>query len=93
MRKTERSGQFQRDMKRELKSQYRTTLEADLMPILYALANDEQLATKHRDHALTQNWKDHRECHVKPDLLLIYKLPDAETLRLVRLGSHSEIFG
>jgi len=40
---------------------------------------------------LTGNWKDHRDCHVKPDLVLIYQKPDADTLRLVRFGSHSEL--
>jgi mRNA interferase YafQ len=53
--------------------------------------NDQQLSNNRRDHALTGNWKDHRDCHVKPDLILIYRKPDAETLQLVRLGSHSEL--
>ena len=43
------------------------------------------------DHALTGDWKDYRDCHVKPDLVLIYQKPDSATLRLVRLGSHSEL--
>lgn len=51
----------------------------------------EPLEPRHRDHALTGDWKDHRDCHVKPDLVLIYQKPDADTLRLVRLGSHSEL--
>jgi len=38
-------------------------------------------------------WGDHRECHLRPDLLLIYRKPNPETLQLVRLGSHSELFG
>jgi mRNA interferase YafQ len=38
-------------------------------------------------------WRDHRECHLKPDLLLIYRKPDSEVLQLIRLGSHSELFG
>jgi len=46
---------------------------------------------QHRDHALIGEWKDHRDCHVKPDLVLIYQKPDANVLRLVRLGSHSEL--
>jgi mRNA interferase YafQ len=37
-------------------------------------------------------YTNHRECHLKPDLLLIYKKPDDSTLRLVRIGSHSEVF-
>lgn len=64
-----------------------------LLPALAnLLAADKPLPEKHRDHALSGNWKDHRECHLKPDLLLIYKLPDTGTLRFVRLGSHSELF-
>jgi mRNA interferase YafQ len=39
------------------------------------------------------DWRGYRECHIKPDLLLIHRKPDAGTLRLARLGSHSELFG
>jgi mRNA interferase YafQ len=46
-----------------------------------------------RDHSLSGKWKAYRECHLKPDLLLVYRKPDAETLQLVRLGSHSELCG
>jgi mRNA interferase YafQ len=55
------------------------------------LANDLPLESRCRDHPLTGDWKDHRDCHIKPDLVLIYQKPDATTLRLVRLGSHSEL--
>ena len=54
---------------------------------------DKDLPTGNRDHALVGNWAGYRECHIKPDLLLIYRKPDMETLHLVRLGSHSELFG
>ena len=91
MRKIERTGQFKRDYKREAKGRHRTTLDADLVPVLVALANDQLLESRHRDHGLTGNWKDYRDCHVKPDLVLIYQKPDPEILRLVRLGSHSEL--
>ena len=57
------------------------------------LAEDQPLPERNRDHPLTGEWDDHRECHLKPDLLLIYRKPDAEVLQLVRLGSHSELFG
>jgi mRNA interferase YafQ len=64
-----------------------------LLPEIVALlAEDRPLQAKHHDHSLGGNWRDHRECHLKPDLLLIYKRPDDETLRLVRMGSHSELF-
>jgi mRNA interferase YafQ len=49
------------------------------------------LAARQRDHALTGDWKDFRDCHVKPDLVLIYSKPDDQTLVLVRLGSHAEL--
>lgn len=91
MRTIERTGQFRRDYKREAKGQYRATLDAELVPVLTALAEDRPLEPRHRDHALTGDWNDHRDCHVKPDLVLIYQKPDATTLRLVRLGSHSEL--
>ena len=65
-----------------------------LLPgILKLLLVDEPLPEKNRDHALSGDWSGYRECHVKPDLLLIYRKPDADTLRLARLGSHSELFG
>ena len=91
MRKIERTGQFRRDYKREARGRHRTTLDADLVPILVALADDQPLEPRHHDHALGGDWKDHRDCHVKPDLVLIYQKPDTATLRLVRLGSHSEL--
>ena len=91
MRKIEPTGLFRRDYKREAKGQHRATLDADLVPVLEALASDQPLEPRHRDHALTGEWKDHRDCHVKPDLVLIYRKPDDATLQLVRLGSHSEL--
>ena len=93
MRTIERATKFKRDYKREHKGKHRTTLGKDLPEILIALANDKPLEPRHFDHNLTGNWINYRECHIKPDLLLIYSKPDADTLRLVRLGSHSELFG
>jgi mRNA interferase YafQ len=57
------------------------------------LADDKPLPEKNRDHALGGEWRDYRECHLKPDLLLIYRKPEPKVLQLVRLGSHSELFG
>ena len=91
MRTIERTGQFKRDWKRESKGQRHKTLTNEFMGLLTDLANDNPLDPRHRDHALTGDWKDHRDCHVKPDLVLIYRKPDDETLQLVRLGSHSEL--
>lgn len=91
MRAIEWTSQFKRDYKREGKGQHRATLDVDLFPVVEALANDQLLEPRYRDHALTGEWKDHRDCHIKPDLGLIYQKPDADILRLVRIGSHSEL--
>ena len=91
MRRIEPTTQFKRDYKREAKGQHRATLDIDLKPVLEALVNDLPLEPRHRDHSLTGEWKDHRDCHVKPDLILIYRKPDDATLQLVRLGSHAEL--
>ncbi len=67
-------------------------IETLLEEIVRLLVLDRALPEKHSDHGLAGEWNDHRECYLKPDLLLIYAKPDAETLRLVRLGSHSDLF-
>ena len=91
MRRIERGGTFKRDFRREMRGRHRGTLDSDLAAIVIALAQDQPLATKHRDHALTGQWRDFRDCHIRPDLVLIYRKPEPETLQLVRLGSHSEL--
>ncbi|MDD2769650.1 MAG: type II toxin-antitoxin system YafQ family toxin [Methylococcus sp.] len=91
MRRIDQTGQFKRDYKREAKGQHRASLDVELMSVVKALACDQPLEPRHHDHALTGDWKDHRDCHIKPDLLLIYRNPDDEVLQLVRIGSHSEL--
>jgi len=93
LRTIERSSAFKRDYKRETKGRYRTTLSDELKLVLLALVNDQTLDAKFRDHDLTGDWTGYRECHVKPDLLLIYRKSEPDLLRLARLGSHSELFG
>ncbi|QGM44627.1 type II toxin-antitoxin system YafQ family toxin [Methylocystis heyeri] len=62
-----------------------------LMDAVSLLAVDEALPRSYFDHELTGEWKDFRDCHLRPDLILIYRKPDDNRLELVRLGSHSEI--
>ncbi|MEA1050412.1 type II toxin-antitoxin system YafQ family toxin [Lamprobacter modestohalophilus] len=93
MRAIDRPSSFKRDYKREAKGQHRTTLDADLMPVLKALVVDQPLKARYRDHDLTGDWSGYRECHIKPDLLLIYRREGEDRLILARLGSHSELFG
>lgn len=92
MRTIEWTAPFRRDYKRTRATARHRDIEILLPQIVDRLAHHLPLAEKHRDHALGCNWKGHRECHLKPDLLLIYKFPDEETLRLTRMGSHSELF-
>lgn len=93
MRAIERSTRFKRDYKREARGRHRTTLDADLMAVLVALAGDAPLDPKYRDHDLGGDWVGYRDCHLKPELVLICAKAGDQTLRLARLGSHSEVFG
>ena len=92
MRRVQRTAKFRADLKRILSGIDRKAGEEILPNIVYSLACDQLMVPRLRDHALTGNWKGHRECHIKPDLLLIYRKPNSEILVLVRLGSHSELF-
>ena len=91
MRRIERSSRFKRDFQREKAGQFGIILDQLISDLLYLLANDQPLPVKYRDHALIGNWRGHRDCHMKPDLILIYRKPDDDTLELVRLGSHGEL--
>lgn len=91
MRTVERTGKFRKDYKRELRGRHGKTLRSDLAALLADLSSDAPPEPRYRDHALTGDWKDHRDCHLKPDLVLIYRKPDSRTLQLVRLGSHAEL--
>jgi mRNA interferase YafQ len=79
---------FRRDVKRLRKGNKDIN---KLQQIILSLCSRTLLSPKYRDHVLTGNWVGHRECHIEPDWLLIYKI-DEETLQLVRTGSHTELF-
>jgi mRNA interferase YafQ len=90
MRTIKYTAQFKRDYKRE-KCKQHNDLDKKLMLVIESLATDAQLSESLRDHRLSGSWKDHRDCHIRPNLVFIYRKPDADTLELVRLGSHSEL--
>ena len=79
---------FKKDLKRTAK-QNRDL--AKLKKILEQLAIPAPLPPRYKDHKLKGEWIDFRECHIEPDWLLIYTISDFE-LRLVRLGTHAELF-
>jgi mRNA interferase YafQ len=83
------TNKFKKDYKREKKTH--GDLEDLLRPVLQHLLEDKALPKKLKDHPLGGDWKDHRDCHIKPDLVLIYSV-DEEAITAVRIGSHSELF-
>ena len=83
--------QFRKDYKLAMKRGLRIAL---LEEVVERLAMGEPLPEKNRDHALTGDWVGHRECHIQPDWLLIYRIEDdVLVLTLARTGSHSDLFG
>jgi mRNA interferase YafQ len=91
MRIVKYTSRFRRDYKREKSGQHGKRLDSMLLETVNMLAGDEAMPHRYFDHPLGGVWKDHRDCHIKPDLILIYRKPDDMSLELVRLGSHSEL--
>lgn len=84
------TSQFKKDYKNAIKRHLPIELLDD---IIKALANGETLPEKNRDHPLSGNWKGHRECHIMPDWLIIYRIEnDILVLTLSATGSHSDLF-
>lgn len=89
MREIFEQTRFRKDLKK-VKRAERYDVN-DLLTVVTTLAADKPVSPKHRDHSLTGEWVDFRECHIKPDWLLIYRLEPGKLI-LVRTGSHSELF-
>lgn len=89
MRETVPTTQFRRDAKR-VKKRGRDLDE--LQELVRHLAAGETLKPKHRDHKLTGPYQGFRECHIRPDWLLLYRLTETELI-LVRTGTHADLFG
>lgn len=79
---------FKKDFKRMKK---RNKDLQKLKIVIQNLVNQEVLPLKYCDHSLVGNYVDHRECHIEPDWILIYKIVEQQ-LRLERTGSHSDLF-
>lgn len=85
------TSRFKRDLKYLMRRGYDMRL---ITTVIQTLASGEPLAEKHQDHALSGIWSKHRECHVTPDWLLIYKVEhDLLVLTFTRTGTHSDLFG
>ncbi|MFR8469698.1 addiction module toxin RelE [Eisenbergiella tayi] len=84
------SAKFKKDYKTVIKRGYNPQL---LQDVLEMLCSGQMLLPKFRDHNLSGNYEGHRECHITPDWLLIYKIEqEILTLTLTRTGSHSDLF-
>ena len=82
---------FKKDYKLAMKRHMNMDLIDD---IIRALSRGEKLPEKNKDHELTGDWIGHRECHILPDWLLIYRIEDDVLVwTLARPGSHSDLFG
>lgn len=88
MREIVHTSQFKRDFK---KLRLSDQDEARLLEVIDALIDDKPIPVRYRDHGLTGNWIGCRECHLKPDILLIYK-PEGNVVKFMRIGSHSSLF-
>ena len=85
------TSQFKKDYKQAMKRHLKIEL---LDHIIRTLSEGEALPPENRDHVLTGNWSGHRECHIQPDWLLIYRIEDdVLVLTLSRTGTHSDLFG
>ncbi len=83
--------QFKKDYKLALKRHLNIDLLDD---IIRALSRGETLPEKNKDHPLSGDWTGHRECHIQPDWLLVYRIEDdVLVLTLARTGTHSDLFG
>ena len=85
---------FNRRMKRDVKRMKRRGKDMEkLIAVIDTLARREPLPPRNRDHALTGNLSDFRECHVEPDWLLLYQVfEDRLILSAVATGTHAELF-
>ncbi|HET56313.1 MAG TPA: type II toxin-antitoxin system YafQ family toxin [Ignavibacteria bacterium] len=82
------SSKFKKDLKRIPEE---GSESEQMQSVVNRLKNGEKLPEKFRDHKLKGKYAHHRECHINPDLLLIYKIDEAKLI-LVRTGTHSELF-
>jgi mRNA interferase YafQ len=91
MRTIKRTHQFKQDYRRVLTTPRYANIDPVLSAIIELLAGDRPLPVENRDHALGGNWIGSRDCHVRPDLVLIYTRTRSDLI-LNRLGSHAELF-
>ncbi len=83
------SKQFKKDYARRIQG---TRMEAEFEELLDMLLSGTPLPRNYHDHALAGEWKGYRDCHLRGDMVVIYRIAD-DMLYFVRINTHSELFG
>ena len=87
-----RAFQISKDFKRDLKKlPAEIMLSSEFIEVFYCLQHDLPLPEKYKDHPLTGDWRGYRDCHIKNDLVLIYKI-EGDLIKFARVNRHSEVF-
>ena len=87
--KLEASKQYRREIRKNIDA---LLVSPEYIEVMYCLQNRLPLPAKYKDHPLSGDWQGFRDCHIKNDLLLIYRI-SGDILELARLNTHAEIFG
>lgn len=91
MRTVKRTAQFRRDFKRVKWGVHGGHIDGTLLEALELLAADVPLPPRYADHPLKGQYNDCRDCHLRPDLVLVYRKRDADVLELIRIGTHTQL--
>ena len=91
MRTVRRTAQFRRDFKRVKRGFHGGHLDATLLKTLELLAADMPLPPRYVDHPMKGQYNDCRDCHLRPDLVLVYRKRGANVLELIRIGTHTQL--
>ena len=91
VRTVKRTAQFKRDFKRVKRGVHGSHLDETLLQALELLVADAPLPVRYVDHQMKGQFKDYRDCHLRPDLVLVYRKLDSDVLELVRIGSHAQL--
>ena len=91
MRTVKRTTQFKRDFKRVKRGVHGNHIDATLLEALQLLTSDLPLSSRYVDHPMKGRFSDCRDCHLRSDLVLIYRKRNSDTLELVRIGSHAQL--
>ena len=91
MRLVQRTAQFRRDFRRVKRSAHGSHLDHTLLAALELLVADTPLPARYVDHPMKGRYADCRDCHLRPDLVLVYRKRGPDALELVRIGSHAQL--